>query len=128
MPNRTLLFYGTNLNKCKDTRRCMEWKQCVLCVFFLKTLTVPISSRWTLLLSACLTLTARADCGENCALCARQLPLQLKDINSIVSLLLYCIFCIHTYRCISTHTRRKRDESTDLKVIWKWKIQIDKCY
>ncbi|XP_067257682.1 proenkephalin b [Chanodichthys erythropterus] len=49
----------------------------------MKTLTVPISSRWTLLLSACLTLTARADCGENCALCARQLPLQLKDINSI---------------------------------------------
>ncbi|XP_057192103.1 proenkephalin b [Triplophysa rosa] len=50
----------------------------------MKFLTVPVSSRWTLLLvSACLTLTARADCGTDCAFCATRLPLQHTDINSI---------------------------------------------
>ncbi|XP_065117852.1 proenkephalin b [Paramisgurnus dabryanus] len=48
----------------------------------MKLLTVRVSSRWTLLLlSACLTLTARADCGADCALCSSQLP--AKYINSI---------------------------------------------
>uniref|UniRef100_A0A673FSE3 Proenkephalin-A-like n=1 Tax=Sinocyclocheilus rhinocerous TaxID=307959 RepID=A0A673FSE3_9TELE len=46
-------------------------------------MTVPVNSRWTLLLSAYLTLTASADCGEDCAYCSKQLPLQLIKIHSI---------------------------------------------
>ncbi|XP_059392396.1 proenkephalin b [Carassius carassius] len=49
----------------------------------MKTLIVPVRSRWTLLLSAYLTLTARADCGEDCAYCSQQLPLQVIKIHSI---------------------------------------------
>ncbi|XP_067303645.1 proenkephalin b [Pseudorasbora parva] len=46
----------------------------------MKTPTLPKGSSWMLLLtlSACLTPSARADCGADCAFCA-----QLKDINSI---------------------------------------------
>ncbi|XP_052004343.1 proenkephalin b [Xyrauchen texanus] len=51
----------------------------------MKPLTVPVSSRWTLLLllllSACLTPAASADCGTDCALCSVQLP--LIDLNSV---------------------------------------------
>ncbi|XP_056609800.1 proenkephalin b [Triplophysa dalaica] len=50
----------------------------------MKPPTIPVSSRWTLLLViACLTLTARADCGTDCAFCAARLPLPHTDINSI---------------------------------------------
>ncbi|XP_043101253.1 proenkephalin b [Puntigrus tetrazona] len=49
----------------------------------MKILTVPVSSRWTLLLSAYLTLTASADCGEDCAYCSQQL-IQIHSIECVV--------------------------------------------
>ncbi|XP_051577275.1 proenkephalin-A-like [Myxocyprinus asiaticus] len=49
----------------------------------MKPMTVPISSRWMLLLSAYLMLMVSADCGTDCVHCSEQLPLQQIDINSI---------------------------------------------
>lgn len=66
-----------------DRRDFTRTGQTAVTASVMKTLTVPISCRWTLLLSACLTLTARADCGEDCAYCLQQMPLQLKHLNSI---------------------------------------------